>query len=535
MKNSENSNPTNFYEFLNLQAERNPDKKIYSYLGKKFTNQQILNLTDILADSLHEFGLVKGDRIAIMLPNVIQFPVVFFACQKMGYVLSPVNPLLSAPEISHIINIGKPRIFIFLDIFTEKINKLKIGYKLEKYVATSITEFASFKIKVLFPLSQIHKKKVRFNRVDNFGMLDDFLKPQPVIHKKTETNSGDTTILLCTGGTTGTSKLAALSYGNLWSNAKQIAEIVPHIQENENVIAVLPLFHSFGLTICMNVSLLKKAHVVLVPKFSSKTVTSLINKHKATILPGVPIMFAALSKYLVKTRKKIPTLRDCFSGGTELLPEIKADFEKYTNAKITEAYGLTEASPAVSSNPVFGIQKPHSIGIPLVGTEVKIVDENLENLEPNKIGEIIVKGPQVMNGYWQNEPETKLALNEGWLFTGDLGYKDEDGYIFLTGRKKDMITHCGFKIYPQEVEKVLLEHPEISESGVCAIPDGYKGESVKAVIVAKNNSDLTEKKVIEHCMQQLAPFKVPKKVIFTNSLPKSFLGKVIRRQLNEIP
>lgn len=523
------------YKVLKIKADENPKEIVFICLGKQISKISFLNLTDKIAGALQSKGLKKGDRVAVMLPNLIQFPVFFYACVKMGYVFVPINPLLAPPEISNIIKISQPRIFVFLDLFTDKINKLNEDSPVELFIKTSVTDFSSLGLKLIYPIINIIKKRVKFNYPSNLILFKQFLNSKNIsLHSSEKTNENDIVVLLSTGGTTGVPKLAALSHKNISNNAWQIASLIPHIKKGSKLLAALPLFHSFGFTICLNVSMLKDFPIVLVPKFKAKTVIKLINKHKVYLMPGVPIMFAALNKYISKTQVSIKSLKECFSGGTELIPEIQDDFEILAKAKIVEAYGLTESSPAVTSNPINGIHKQGSIGIPLPSTLVQILDtDTFEKLPIDEIGEIAVKGPQVMQGYWNNEKETNKVFKNGWLLTGDLGRMDKDGYIFITGRKKEMITNSGFKIYPQEVEKVLMTHPEIEEAGVCGIPDGFRGEAVKAVVVLKMNSTLSETEIKKFCKNNLARFKVPKEVEFAKSLPKSFLGKVVRRLLNE--
>ncbi len=529
------SDKSTLYNVLENNVSENPKEIIFICLGKKFSNINFLNITVKIADALQSKGLKKGDRVAIMLPNLIQYPAFYFACLKMGYIFVPLNPLLAPPEISNIIKISQPRVFIFLDLFANKINMLDKNSPVEIFIKTSVTDFAPSGLKIVYPLTKILKKQVKLKSHIKPISFKHFCGKQKTDQQTQQTISeNDTAILLSTGGTTGIPKLAALSHKNIFSNATQIAGWVPNNIQGNKLLAALPLFHSFGLTLCLNAPLLKNGTVILVPKFKTKAVVKLINKHKVDFMPGVPIMFAAFNKHLSKTGASLKSLQISISGGTELIPEIQDKFESLTGAKIAEAYGLTEASPAVTSNPINGMQKQGSIGIPLPSTQIQILDtETLDILPAGEIGEIAVKGPQVMQGYWNNEKETSNVFKDDWLLTGDLGKMDEDGYIFLTGRKKEMIIHYGFKIYPQEVEKVLMNHPDIEEAGVCGIPDGLRGEAVKAVIVLKPNSLLSEKEVIDYCKNKLAQYKIPKEIDFTETLPKSFLGKVVRRLLDK--
>jgi len=523
------------YNELEHVVKKEPKSTLFICLGKKFSNKDFYSLVEKLSISFHRQGIKKGDRIAVILPNLVQFPTIFHTCIKMGYILVPINPLLTSREISNTIRTSEARILIYLDLFVEKINALDNDLTIERYISTRATDLAAMRLKLFYPLITLFNKKTKYTRSDKSEKFSKLLKNRLVNNCTTNSDSNDIVILLSTGGTTGTPKLAALSNKNIYSNAVQIASWVPHVKKESKMIAALPLFHSFGMTVCLNIGLLKKGAIILVPKYKSKLVLKLIKKYKVSFMPGVPIMFAAISKYISKSNKQVNYLEECFSGGTELIAEIQQKFEGHTDAIISEAYGLTEASPAVTSNPVKGIHKQGSIGIPLPSTMLKIINpETYEELVCGEIGEIAVQGPQVMVGYWKNEDETNKVLRDKWLLTGDLGKMDKDGYFFITGRKKEMITWCGFKIYPQEVEKVLLEHPAIKEVGVCGTPDGFKGEAVKAVVVKQPDSQITKTELIDYCAEKLAKFKVPKELLFTEELPKNFLGKVVRRLLNEL-
>ncbi|MCF6358739.1 MAG: AMP-binding protein [Draconibacterium sp.] len=525
-----------FYDLLKIKASENPSEINFICLGKEISRISFLSITDRIAESLKSMGLQKGDRVAVMIPNLIQFPAFYFACLKMGFIFVPLNPLLAPPEISTILKISKSRVFIFLDLFMDKINKLDKNLAIDTFIQTSVKDFAPMGIKIIYPLSKILKKRVKYKYSAKRILFKKFYLKKISTNNSTQPiDKNDIAILLSTGGTTGVPKLAALSHENIIANSDQIASWVPNFKKGNAILGALPLFHSFGLTLCLNAALLTDGKVVLVPKFKTKAVIKLINKYNIVFMPGVPIMFAAFSKYISKSQslKSIDSLKICISGGTELIPEIQNKFESLTKIKITEAYGLTESSPAVTSNPVNGIHKRGSIGIPLPSTLVQILDvDTFAVLQAGEIGEIAVKGPQIMQEYWGNKEDTDKVFRNGWLLTGDLGKMDKDGYIFLTGRKKEMIIYSGFKIYPQEVEIVLNNHPEIEEVGVCGIPFEYRGEAVKAVIVLKNNSTLTVTEIINYCEGRLASYKIPKEIEFTNALPKSFLGKVVRRLLD---
>ena len=490
--NSVTTDFSSLCESLEKNTRENPLSKAFICLEKETTFKDFMEITIRIACGLQELNVKKGDRVALMSPNLLQFPAVFFACLKIGAILVPINPLLTTQEISQTLKISDPKVFIYVDLFVDKINALKNISHIEVFVESQLTDFASAKIRILYLISQIFKKKESFTRTEpvfslKYLMRNKHLVSENIIDKE------DTAILLCTGGTTGTPKLAALTNSNLMINAMQVAAWVPHIREGSIVLAALPFFHSFGLTLCLNAAVLSRVTILIVPQFKIKKIVSSIRKYSVSYLPGVPIMFAALNRYMVKENIKLSSLEDCCSGGTELISEIQEKFEGLCNVKILEAYGLTEASPGVTCNPSKGLQKAGSVGLPFPSTEVKIVNiETHEEMPVNGVGEILVKGPQGMKEYFRDEEESKQAFRDGWLLTGDLGRMDEDGYLYITGRIKEMIINSGFKVYPQQVERVLCCHDSIKEAGVCGIPDGFRGEAVKDVVVLSTGSKATE-------------------------------------------
>jgi long-chain acyl-CoA synthetase len=340
---------------------------------------------------------------------------------------------------------------------------------------------------------------------------------------------------LYTGGTTGVSKGAVLTHKNLVANVLQVRHWITDAHEGtEAIIAALPYFHSFGMTTCLHMSTILKSPAVLIPRFDVKQVLSSIKKYKATLFPGVPTMYVAINNYPDVRKYDFSSLRACISGGAALPVEVQREFEKITGAKLVEGYGLTETSPVVTANPIYGLRKVGSIGIPMPDTDVAVVDpESHKELPIGEVGELAVKGPQVMREYWKKPEETAQVMHEGWLYTGDMSKVDEDGYFYIVDRKKDMIIASGFNIYPREVEEVLFQHPKILEAAVVGVPHEYRGETVKAFVVLKEGETATEQEIIDFCVERLAKYKVPKLVEFRTELPKSMIGKVLRRVLLE--
>ena len=352
---------------------------------------------------------------------------------------------------------------------------------------------------------------------------------------KQEIHADDTALLLYTGGTTGTAKGAVLTHKNIVANAIQARAWMTDVEDGKEVImTALPLFHSYGMTACHHFAVLCKSAMVLVPKFEPLRVMKEINRVKVTIFPGVPTMYVAVNNHPNVDKYNLESVRLCISGGAALPRDVQQTFERITGARLVEGYGLSECSPVTHCNPMKGGGKSGSIGLPWPNTNAKIVDQKTgDTLRAGAIGELAVRGPQVMKCYWKNEKETEDAFKKEWLLTGDMGKMDEDGYFFVVDRKKDMIVSGGFNIYPREIEDVLCEHPKVSEVAVIGIPDDYFGESVKAFIVLQNGVDVKPDDIQQFCKGKLAKYKIPKEISFREELPKSLIGKVLRRVLVE--
>ncbi len=348
--------------------------------------------------------------------------------------------------------------------------------------------------------------------------------------------SDDTAAFLFTGGVTGTPKAVPLTHFNLVANLLQTRAWLGELKDGHDVVmGMLPFFHSYGMTACHHLAIQVGAPLVLEPRFSVKRALAQTRKYKITIFPGVPTMYRALVDAIQDKREKLEHVRICVSGGAPLSTSLKREFEELTNSKLVEGYGLTEASPLTHCNPLYGLEKPGSIGLPCPNTKARIVHLHTGKPQPiGTIGELQVKGPQVMQGYWQNEKETdKVLSRDGWLSTGDIAQMDRDGFFYIVDRKKDMIVSGGFNIYPSEVEEVICQYPGVRECAVVGVKDDYYGERVKAYIVLAHGSVCTKEDVLMFCRDNLAHFKVPKQIAFVNDLPKNFLGKVLRRQLAE--
>ena len=340
-----------------------------------------------------------------------------------------------------------------------------------------------------------------------------------------------------TGGTTGVSKGAMLTHRNLAVNVFQTAAwFTGMVPGGEISLAALPFFHVFGLTVCMNLSVAYGATQVLVPNPRDiPKLVKLIAKHRPTLFPAVPAMFNAINQFPGIDKLDISSIKGCFSGSAPLPLEVLERFEKLTGGKITEGFGMTESSPVTHANPLYGVRKPGSIGIPLPSTDARIVDleQGVRDLPVNEDGELLLRGPQVMTGYWGRDDETAITIRDGWLYSGDIVRMDEDGYFYIVGRKKDMIIAGGFNIYPREIDEILYENPKVLEAAAVGVPDERRGETVKAFVVLRPGETATEEEIIAYCRDRMAPYKVPRSVEFRTDLPKSTIGKVLRRVLRD--
>ena len=525
-------------QLFEQSVANNPNGSAASFFGKKITYTELGRLVDQFAIALTRLGVKQGDRVAIMLPNIPQYPIVHFAALKIGAIIVPTNPLYVERELQYQLNNSGAETIIALDIHFPKIEKVKPETGLRNVIITSVQEYLPGLLKLLYPIKA--KKEgnwYKVNRAHGIHFFEDLITEKFVaISPDIDVKPDDIAMFLYTGGTTGVSKGAVLTHRNLVANVVQIRTWYCEVKDNEEVVlCALPFFHSYGLTTCLHMAVLLSSTMVLIPNPRDiKTLLKEIQKEKATLFSGVPTLFVAINNFPEISKYDLSSIKACVSGGAPLPLEVARQFEEISHGALVEGYGLSETSPVTHANSINGKRKEGSIGIPLPNTDALVVDpETKKALPKGEVGELAVKGPQVMNGYWKIDKETKEVLRDGWLYTGDMSKMDEDGYFYIVDRKKDMIIAGGFNIFPREIEEVLYEHPKILEAAVIGLPDEYRGETVKAFVVCKEGASLSFEEVIEFCKSKLAPFKVPKLVEFRDSLPKSNIGKVLRRMLKE--
>ena len=523
------------YALLDEAAQRHGAAAATHFYGARLTWAHVRHQADAFAAALASLGVQKGDRVAIMLPNIPQTVIAYFGALKAGAVVAFCNPLYTERELAHQLNDSGAGVIVALDRLAPRIRAVQGGTSIRRLILTGLTDYMPLALRVMAPFVKpdLVGKVPREPDVYAFRELirrHDGAEPPAVAIDPVR----DLALLQYTGGTTGLSKGAMLTHRNLVANVWQLRAWMQTAEEgSERILAVMPFFHVYGLTVCLNMAALLAAMLLLVPRFDVKQVLKLVHRERPTLFPGAPTMYVAINQYPGISRYRLDSIRACISGAAPLPVEVQTTFEALTGGTLVEGYGLTEASPVTHCNPLAGRRVPGSIGLPLPDTEVKIVDleTRAEELPPGEVGELCIRGPQVMAGYWNRPEETDQVLRDGWLHTGDVAWMDEAGYTYLVDRIKDVIIAGGYNIYPREVEEVLYEHPAVLEAAVVGVPDEYRGQSVKAFVVPKPGEVVTADEIIGFCRERLAKYKVPREVEFRPELPKSLAGKVLRREL----
>jgi long-chain acyl-CoA synthetase len=526
-------------EFLKEAASQFADKSAIHFLGKELTFREVYEQALKLANYLVKLGLKKGDRVSIMLPNCPQAVISYYGVLLAGGIVVQTNPLYTERELEYQLNDSGAQIIITLDLLYSKAVKMKAVTKLKHLIITSIKDYLPFVKKLFYPLAQRKQQQVivKVKEQDDQHLFSNVIAFTEAKEIEVEIDPvEDVALLQYTGGTTGFPKAAMLTHQNLISNTLMCACWMYQCEKgNESILGILPFFHVYGMTTVMNLSIMEGYKMILLPKFDPETALKTIEKLKPTLFPGAPTIYIALLNHPNLKNYDLSSIKVCISGSAPLPVEVQEKFEAVTGGKLIEGYGLTEASPVTHGNFVWdGERVKGSIGVPWPDTEAKIVSlETGEEAKVNEIGELAVRGPQVMKGYWNQPFETEAVLRDGWLYTGDLGYMDERGYFFIVDRKKDMIIAGGYNIYPREVEEVLYEHPKVQEAVVVGVPDAYRGETVKAFIVLKEGETCTEEELHTFMRNRLAAYKVPRIYEFRKELPKTAVGKILRRVLIE--
>ena len=520
---------------LERTVKRFGGNRATEFFGASVSYEELWRQIQSLASAFSDLGMKPGTRVAIMLPNCPQAIIAYYATLWLGAVVVMTNPMYVEREMEHQWKDSEAEFLVVLDHLYPKVEKVLPETRIKTVLVTSLREYLPWLLSLLYPLKA--RKQKLFTAVPYGGRTLNFsqlIKKYPPKVLPCPVSLDDLALLQYTGGTTGVAKGVMLTHRNILANVVQIAAWFPGVRVGgERFLAILPFFHVFGMTVAMNFMLYTGSTAILVPRFEINGFLKTLQGTKPTIFPGVPTIFVAIVNHPKIDRFDLSSIRFCITGSAPMPVEVLRKFEKMTGSVIIEGYGLTESSPVTHCNPIKGVRKPGSIGIPLPDTDCKIVNLDLgtDELPVGEEGELIVRGPQVMKGYWKMEKETRSALRNGWLYTGDIARMDEDGYTFIVDRKKDMILAGGYNVYPREIDEVLYEHPKILDAVAVGVPDSYRGESVKVFVVVKPGENLTENEVIEFCKARLAAYKVPKMVEFRDSLPKTIVGKILRKEL----
>ncbi len=533
------------HSILEESAAKYPDAVCTIFNGREVTYREMNALTDRMAAALAGLGVKKGDRIGIFMPNTPQFAIAYFGILKAGGVVVATNPLYTPREIEHQLNDSGIEMMLVMSNFYQRVKEVQPKTKVKTLIVTNVKEQLPPVLALLFTLA---KEKKDGHRVDlapgDVWMKDLLAKYQPADRPTLTLTGEDTALFQYSGGTTGLSKAAIATHGNLMANMMQIrAWLHAFRQGQERTLMAIPLFHVYGMIGGMSISIKMGAALIMVPNpRDMKDVLKNIVKHKPTYFPAVPALYNALNNHPdVKAGKyDLSSIRYCVSGSAALLLETKHTFEKLTGGRLFEAYGLSEAPTCTHGNPLTGPNKEGSIGMPMPDTECKLVslEDGVTEMPQGEEGELVIRGPQVFKGYWNMPTETVNTLRPDpngqggpWLYTGDIAKMDSDGYFYIVDRKKELIKPGGFQVWPREVEEVIIGHPKVKEVGVAGVPDPHSGEAVKAWVVLKDGETATEDEIRAFCKNQLTGYKIPKHIEFRAELPRTTVGKVLRREL----
>jgi long-chain acyl-CoA synthetase len=526
------------FDLLENTAQKYPDSICTIFKGAKITYKEMNEKTDRMAAALAALGVRKGDRVGIFMPNTPQFVIAYLGILKAGGVVVATNPLYSAREIEYQVNDAGIEIMLVMSNFYKIIKEVQPKTKVKTVIVSNLKETLPPVLQVLFTLAKEKKGGFRVELQQGDLWMKDLLeKYTPDQRPKLDISSDDVALFQYSGGTTGISKGAIAMHRNLVANAMQIRNWFVTAEDGKEItLMAIPLFHVYGMVAGMLFSIYSGATMVMVPNPRDlHDVLDNIQKYKATIFPGVPTLYNAINNHkdVLAGKYNLRSIKACISGSAPLMRETKEKFEALTGGKLFEGYGLSEAPTATHCNPMMGENRSGSIGLPLPDVDVKIVslDDGVTVLPAGEIGEVAISGPQVMKGYHNMPTETANVLRDGWLYTGDIARMDEDGYFYIVDRKKELIKPGGYQVWPREVEEVIMKHPKVMDVGVAGVPDPYRGETVKAWIVLKPDQTATDEEIKEFCKKEMAPFKVPTQVEFRNELPKTTVGKILRREL----
>lgn len=536
------------YQILQDAADGFPDRPAIAFLGNHLNYSELHDEVKKLAAALAALGVGRGDRVGLILPNSPQFVIGYFAALRIGAIAVGNNPLYTRRELTHQLSDSGCRVVVVLDQLYPTLGAARAQLPdLEHVVVTKITDYTRPPLSWLAPLKFRREAKAEGRpwppvppEAEVVWWRDLMAESHPVPDLSDVDPRNDIAALVYTGGTTGLSKGAMLTHFNLVANATQNKAWFPGLRDGQEAgLCVLPFFHSYGMTVCMNIGILEAAKLILIPKPSDlDQVLKAIEKERPTLFPGVPRLYIAINEAAAKRDVDMTSIKACFSGAAKMPGAVLERFESATGGTIVEGYGLTETSPTTHANPITGVRKEGSVGLPFPDTDCRIVDldDPAQEVRPGEEGELLISGPQVMAGYWNKREETESVFVDGWFRTGDVVRMDDDGYFYIVDRIKEMIIVSGFNVYPNEVEEVIYRHPKVAKVAVIGVPDETTGEAIKAFIVLHEGDTATAEEIMEWCRDPdtgLAGYRVPKQVEFRDSIPETMVGKVLRRVLVE--
>lgn len=528
-------------EFLDRSVAQYPDATAVIFMNCRMSYRQLKEDVNRFATGLAALGVRKDTKVGIQLPNIPQTVIAYFATLSLGGQVVMTNPLYVERELEHQWNDAGCSVAVVSDsLFESRIRAIRDKLPVEHYIVTSIPDYLRFPLNFLVAQKLKKAKTPMVAKVapgEGIHFMRNLIRASPPNPPSVKIDMDDVAVLQYTGGTTGVSKGAMLTHRNLSCNVQQIRSWFTGVEPGRDVfLACLPYFHVYGMTVCMNFPVSVAAAIVLMP--DPRDISRLISniaKHRVTMFPGVPAQFNSINNFPGVDKLDLTSVKSCFSASAALPSAVRDRFEEVTKGTIVEGFGMTETSPVTHCNPLGGTRKIGSIGVPVPGTDAKVVslEHGTTELPIGAEGELLVRGPQVMKGYWKQPGETEETIKDGWLYTGDIATVDEDGYFFIVGRKKEVIIAGGFNIYPDEVDDVLTAHPAVLESGTIGVPDEKRGETVKSFVVLAEGQSATAEELITYCRKQLAAYKIPRQIEFRDSLPKSAALKILRRELRD--
>jgi long-chain acyl-CoA synthetase len=517
-----------------------PKRDALVFLGRTIKYDALAESVERFAAALHGLGVRQGDRVALILPNCPQNVIAFFAVLRVGAVVVQHNPLYTPPELHHQLNDSGASVAVVYDGAYARLAQVRASTALQHVIVTSLTEYlpSAKRLALRLPFSAAREKREQLvaQLPPNADVLhfSDLMRTAPGELPDVRRSPDDVALLQYTGGTTGLPKGAMLTHRNLVANAYQASAWDPSMHRgDERILAALPVFHVYGLTMCLLVNMRVAGTLILLPTFDLGLVFGAIDKHRPTIFPGVPPMYDQIVRSRRTPKHDLSSVRTCVSGAMRLPPDTIRQFDELTGGRLVEGYGLTETSPVALANPLDGNARPGTIGIPVPNTEIRVVDidDPTREVPVGSTGELCIRGPQVFTGYWRQPDESRAMLEGGWLHTGDVVTMDDDGFVTIVDRKRDVILASGFSVFPSEIEEVLAQHPAVAECAVVGVSHFYRGETVKAFVVLNEGKDVSEEELRGFCAARLVAYKVPTRFEFRDELPHNVLGKVLRRVL----